>query len=112
MNQLASDSARADLALALGCVGGLAVFAAMLRRLSKKDVLDLGRASTGPKNDGGGEVDCSAEAAGGGVITIANGVVLPNRATNDWIWSIERRQQALPEVGLLRGRQVRSLGNA
>jgi ABC-2 type transport system permease protein len=39
VNQLASDPARAQLALALGCIGGCAVFAAMLWQLSRREVL-------------------------------------------------------------------------
>ena len=39
VNQLAADPARAQLALALGCVGGCAAFAAMLWRLSRREVL-------------------------------------------------------------------------
>jgi ABC-2 type transport system permease protein len=37
VNQLASDPARADLALALGCVGGLACFALMLWRMDRQE---------------------------------------------------------------------------
>jgi len=39
VNQLASDPARAQLALALGCVGGAVAFLAMLWRLDRRDVL-------------------------------------------------------------------------
>ena len=39
VNQLASDPARAQFALALGCIGGCAVFAAMLWQLSRREVL-------------------------------------------------------------------------
>lgn len=39
VNQLASDPARAQLALALGCIGGCVVFALMLWRLSRREVL-------------------------------------------------------------------------
>ncbi len=40
VNQLASDPDRASLALALGCIGGIVAFAAMLRQLSGKEVLN------------------------------------------------------------------------
>lgn len=40
VNQLASDPARADIALLLGFVGGLIVFALMLWRMDKREVLD------------------------------------------------------------------------
>ena len=39
VNQLASDPARAQFALALGCIGGVAMFAAMLWQLSRREVL-------------------------------------------------------------------------
>ena len=39
VNQLAADPARAQLTLALGCIGGCAVFAAMLWQLSRREVL-------------------------------------------------------------------------
>jgi hypothetical protein len=39
VNQLASDPARAQLALALGCIGGCIAFVAMLWRLSRRDVV-------------------------------------------------------------------------
>ena len=39
VNQLASDPARAQFALALGCIGGFAMFAAMLWQLSRREVL-------------------------------------------------------------------------
>ena len=39
VNQLASDPARAGLALALGCGGGCIAFAAMLWRMSRREVL-------------------------------------------------------------------------
>lgn len=39
VNQLATDPLRAQFTLALGCIGGCAVFAAMLWRLSRRDVL-------------------------------------------------------------------------
>lgn len=40
VNQLASDPDRASLALALGCIGGIVAFAAMLWQLSGKEVLN------------------------------------------------------------------------
>ena len=39
VNQLASDPARAQLALLLGCIGGCIAFAAMLRHLGQREVL-------------------------------------------------------------------------
>ena len=39
VNQLASDPARAQLALALGCFGGCAMFAVMLWQLSRREVM-------------------------------------------------------------------------
>ena len=39
VNQLASDPARAQLALALGCAGGLLVMGLMLRQLARREVL-------------------------------------------------------------------------
>ena len=39
VNQLAADPARAQLALTLGCVGGMAAFALMLWRMSRREVL-------------------------------------------------------------------------
>ena len=39
VNQLASDPARAQLALLLGCIGGFIAFAAMLRHLGQREVL-------------------------------------------------------------------------
>ena len=39
VNQLASDPARAQLALALGCIGGCMAFVLMLWRLSRREVL-------------------------------------------------------------------------
>jgi len=39
VNQMATDPARADLALVLGCVGGLLAFALMLWRLGRREVL-------------------------------------------------------------------------
>ena len=38
VNQLASDPARAQLALALGAIGGCIAFAAMLRHLGQREV--------------------------------------------------------------------------
>ena len=38
VNQLASDPARAQLALALGCIGGCTVFAVMMWQLSRREV--------------------------------------------------------------------------
>lgn len=39
VNQLAAEGARADLTLAFGCLGGAAVFALMLWRMGKREVL-------------------------------------------------------------------------
>ena len=39
VNQLASDPARAQIALLLGCIGGCIAFAAMLRHLGQREVL-------------------------------------------------------------------------
>lgn len=39
VNQLATDPARARLALALGCIGGISAFALMLWRMSRREVL-------------------------------------------------------------------------
>jgi ABC-2 type transport system permease protein len=39
VNQLATDPLRVQFTLALGCIGGCAVFAAMLWRLSRREVL-------------------------------------------------------------------------
>ena len=39
VNQLATDPLRVQFTLALGCIGGCAVFAAMLWRLSQREVL-------------------------------------------------------------------------
>lgn len=39
VNQLASEPVRADMALALGCIGGLVAFALMLARMSRREVL-------------------------------------------------------------------------